>query len=74
MIFITTYPRTHKLIILLLFKGASLLYMMEKFLGQDTLKRGLNDYLNTHKFSNADTKDLWAVMSKHANHSIHVKV
>ncbi|XP_024220191.2 endoplasmic reticulum aminopeptidase 1 isoform X1 [Halyomorpha halys] len=54
-------------------KGAALLYMMEKFLGQDTLKRGLNDYLNTHKFSNADTKDLWAVMSKHANHSIHVK-
>ncbi|KAF6199081.1 hypothetical protein GE061_007106, partial [Apolygus lucorum] len=54
-------------------KGASLLYMMEKFLGQDTLKSGLNDYLNTHKFGNADTKDLWAVMSKHANHSIHVK-
>ncbi|XP_073998601.1 endoplasmic reticulum aminopeptidase 1-like isoform X3 [Rhodnius prolixus] len=54
-------------------KGASLLYMIERFLGQDTLKGALNDYLNTHKFGNADTKDLWAIMSKHANHSIHVK-
>ncbi|KAL1122590.1 hypothetical protein AAG570_002920 [Ranatra chinensis] len=54
-------------------KGASLLHMMEKFLGQETLRNGLNDYLNTHKYSNADTKDLWAIMSKHANHSIHVK-
>lgn len=48
--------------------------MIERFLGQDTLKGALNDYLNTHKFGNADTKDLWAIMSKHANHSIHVKV
>lgn len=48
--------------------------MLEKFLGQDTLRSGLNDYLNIHKYSNADTKDLWAVLSKHANHSIQVKV
>lgn len=48
--------------------------MLEKFLGQDTLRSGLNDYLNIHKFSNADTKDLWTVLSKHANHSIQVKV
>ncbi|XP_024085404.1 endoplasmic reticulum aminopeptidase 1-like isoform X2 [Cimex lectularius] len=54
-------------------KGAALLYMMETFLGEDTLKAGLTDYLDTHKYSNADTKDLWAIMSKHANHSIRVK-
>lgn len=48
--------------------------MMEKFLGVDTLKSSLNDYLNNYKFKNADTKDLWDVMSRHANHSINVPV
>ncbi|XP_046689288.1 LOW QUALITY PROTEIN: endoplasmic reticulum aminopeptidase 2-like [Homalodisca vitripennis] len=54
-------------------KGAALLYMLEKFLGQDTFRSGLNDYLNIHKYGNADTKDLWTVLSKHANNSIQVK-
>lgn len=55
-------------------KGAALLYMLEKFLTQETFRSGLNDYLNTHKYSNADTKDLWTVLTKHANNSIQVKV
>lgn len=48
--------------------------MLEKFLSQDILRRGLNDYLNTHKYGNADTKDLWTVLSKHTNQTLEVKV
>lgn len=48
--------------------------MLEKFLGLETLRSGLNDYLNTHKYGNADTKDLWSVLSKHANETVQVKV
>jgi len=58
----------------LLEQGAAILYMLEKFLGLETLRSGLNDYLNTHKYGNADTKDLWSVLSKHANETVQVKV
>lgn len=58
----------------LLLKGAAILNMLEKFLTQNILRRGLNDYLNTHKYSNADTKDLWSVLSKHTNQTLEVKV
>ncbi|XP_018905353.1 endoplasmic reticulum aminopeptidase 1 isoform X2 [Bemisia tabaci] len=54
-------------------KGAAVLYMLEKFLTLDVLRSGLNDYLNIHKYGNADTKDFWSVLSKHANESIQVK-
>ncbi|XP_049864292.1 endoplasmic reticulum aminopeptidase 1-like isoform X3 [Schistocerca gregaria] len=54
-------------------KGASILYMLEKFLHQDVLRNGLNDYLNTHMYGNAETKDLWNVLSKNANQSLEVK-
>jgi aminopeptidase N len=55
-------------------QGASILYMLEKFLHQETLRNGLNDYLNIHKYGNAETKDLWNVLSKHTNQSLDVKV
>ncbi|XP_046624056.1 endoplasmic reticulum aminopeptidase 2-like isoform X1 [Neodiprion virginianus] len=54
-------------------KGAAILYMLEEFLLEEVMKKGLNDYLNTHKYGNADTNDLWAVFTKHANHSFDVK-
>lgn len=47
--------------------------MLEKFLEEDTLRSGLNDYLNTHMFKNADTEDLWFAFSKHNNQSLQVK-
>lgn len=56
------------------FQGAAILYMLEKFLSQNILRRGLNDYLNIHKYGNADTKDLWSVLSKHTNQTLEVKV
>ncbi|XP_043260326.1 endoplasmic reticulum aminopeptidase 1-like isoform X1 [Colletes gigas] len=54
-------------------KGASILNMLEGFLCEDVLKSGLNDYLNSHAYGNADTNDLWAVFTKHANHTFDVK-
>lgn len=54
-------------------KGASILNMLEGFLCEDILKKGLNDYLNSHAYGNADTKDLWAVFTKHANRTFDVK-
>ncbi|XP_060872010.1 endoplasmic reticulum aminopeptidase 1-like [Metopolophium dirhodum] len=54
-------------------KGAAILYMLEKFLGLETLRSGLNDYLNTHKYGNADTTDLWSVLSLHAKNTVQVR-
>jgi len=48
--------------------------MLEKFLHEDIMRTGLNDYLTTHMYGNAETKDLWDVFSKHANQSLEVKV
>ena len=48
--------------------------MLEKFLHEEIMRSGLNDYLNMHMYSNAETKDLWDVFSKHANQSLEVKV
>ncbi|XP_006571773.2 endoplasmic reticulum aminopeptidase 1 isoform X1 [Apis mellifera] len=54
-------------------KGASILNMLEGFLCEDVLKSGLNDYLNSHAYGNADTNDLWAAFTKHANNTFDVK-
>ncbi|HTV10520.1 MAG TPA: M1 family metallopeptidase [Acidimicrobiales bacterium] len=40
-------------------KGASVLRMIERYLGDETFRRGLNLYLDTHRFSNTDVTDLW---------------
>jgi len=33
--------------------------MIERYLGEETFRRGLNIYLDKHRFSNTDTTDLW---------------
>lgn len=55
-------------------KGASILNMLEGFLGENVFKKGLNEYLNVHAYANADTNDLWTVFSKNANNTFDVKV
>lgn len=39
--------------------GASLIRMMNHFLGEETLKRGLTNYLEAHKYGSAHQDDLW---------------
>jgi puromycin-sensitive aminopeptidase len=40
-------------------KGAAVLRMIERYLGEDNFRRGLHFYLDKHRFSNTDTTDLW---------------
>jgi len=40
-------------------KGASVLRMIEAYVGEDAFKRGLNVYLKEHSYSNASASDLW---------------
>ncbi len=49
-------------------KGASLIRMMNGFLGEDVFKEGLNDYLSEFSYGNADREDLWDALGE-AGHS-----
>jgi len=40
-------------------KGASILRMLETFLGEKVFQAGVQTYMREHKFSNAATGDLW---------------
>ncbi|CAG0880153.1 unnamed protein product [Cyprideis torosa] len=43
-------------------KGASILHMMTSFLGEETFKKGLKNYLENFQYSNAEEDDLWTEM------------
>lgn len=40
-------------------KGASVLRMLEQHIGSTVFRDGVRQYLRTHAYGNADTKDLW---------------
>lgn len=40
-------------------KGASVLRMLEQYLGGESFRLGIGHYLNNHKYSNTETTDLW---------------
>jgi puromycin-sensitive aminopeptidase len=43
-------------------KGASVLWMLETFLGEETFRKGLRVYMDTHAYGNARTEDLWEAL------------
>ena len=43
-------------------KGASVIRMLENFLGEETFRKGLNRYLSSHMYDNARTEDLWSAL------------
>jgi puromycin-sensitive aminopeptidase len=45
-------------------KGASLIRMVDTFVGRENMKRGLKVYLTRHAYSNALTEDLWAAIGE----------
>ncbi len=45
-------------------KGASILRMIESYIGSDDFRKGLMNYLIQYKFSNATGKDLWSSLEK----------
>ena len=51
-------------------KGAAVLRMLEQYLGPEVFRTGVRDYLETHKFANADTGDLWAALGRAAHQPI----
>ena len=44
-------------------KGASIIHMLERVVGEQTIRSGLSRYLKRHEFSNAVTNDLWTAIS-----------
>jgi aminopeptidase N len=47
--------------------GASVIRMMNHFLGEKTFKQGLTNYLKAHKYSNARQDDLWQELTQQAH-------
>jgi puromycin-sensitive aminopeptidase len=45
-------------------KGASVLRMMEQYLGADVFRAGVRLYLERHKFANTETGDLWEALGE----------
>jgi len=45
-------------------KGASIIRMLENYLGEEIFRKGLQHYLNKFKYSNATTDDLWNSLEK----------
>ena len=43
-------------------KGASVIRMLEQFLGPESFQRGLQGYLASHQYGNARTEDLWSAL------------
>jgi puromycin-sensitive aminopeptidase len=51
-------------------KGASVLRMMQQYLGADVFRAGVRLYLERHKFANTETGDLWAALGEAARQPI----
>jgi puromycin-sensitive aminopeptidase len=51
-------------------KGASVLRMLEQFLGPTVFRDGVREYLRRHAYANADTGDLWAALGRAARQPI----
>ncbi len=43
-------------------KGSSVLRMLEQYLGEDTFRKGVSNYLKDHAHANTETADLWAAL------------
>ncbi|HUJ64611.1 MAG TPA: M1 family aminopeptidase, partial [Acidimicrobiales bacterium] len=43
-------------------KGGSVLRMLEQYLGPETFRKGISQYLSTHAYGNTETRDLWAAL------------
>jgi aminopeptidase N len=45
-------------------KTASVLRMLEAYLGEETFRRGVNEYLRQHAYGNAAAADFWGALAK----------
>jgi puromycin-sensitive aminopeptidase len=51
-------------------KGASVLRMLEQYLGPDVFRDGVRRYLRAHEYGNAETVDLWRALGEAAGQPI----
>jgi puromycin-sensitive aminopeptidase len=51
-------------------KGASVLRMLERYLGPTVFRDGIRHYLRTHAYGNANTKDLWVSLGRVAKRPV----
>ena len=51
-------------------KGASILRMLEEYLGEDAFRAGLRAYMQQHAYQNAEGADLWRAMADASNQDI----
>ncbi|CAM1325904.1 Uncharacterised protein PB.8118, partial [Pycnogonum litorale] len=47
-------------------KGCSIIRMMQYFLGEQTFRKGITNYLNAKQFDNAEQNDLWMYLTQSA--------
>ncbi|MFA7483550.1 MAG: M1 family metallopeptidase [Vulcanimicrobiota bacterium] len=45
-------------------KGAAILTMVEQWIGADSFRQGIRNYMQAHKFGNAEATDLWSSLSE----------
>ncbi|HEY9785474.1 MAG TPA: M1 family metallopeptidase [Candidatus Obscuribacterales bacterium] len=51
-------------------KGASVLRMLEQYLGEETFRKGIARYLEKHKYANAETTDLWDAIEEESGQPV----
>jgi puromycin-sensitive aminopeptidase len=45
-------------------KGGAVLWMLERYLGDETFQKGIHIYLSAHQYGNARTQDLWTALEE----------
>ncbi|KAG8229240.1 hypothetical protein J437_LFUL007926, partial [Ladona fulva] len=48
-------------------KGASVIRMLHRYIGDEDFRRGMNTYLTRHQYGNTFTEDLWAALEEASN-------
>lgn len=51
-------------------KGAAVLRMLEQYLGPDTFRAGISNYVHKHAYDNAETTDLWDAIEESAQQPV----
>ncbi|HEY3427932.1 MAG TPA: M1 family metallopeptidase [Acidimicrobiia bacterium] len=51
-------------------KGSSLLRMIEQFIGEDSFRTGVGNYLRRHAYGNTVTEDLWAGLDEASEYPV----
>jgi len=54
-------------------KGASVLRMLEQFMGPEQFRQGVHNFLDKYKYKNAVTDDLWSAMESVSSEHLDIK-